>query len=133
MPDITNSLELWKLFSDAFPGYFKEVAEAFLPIVCIFAVFQIPRCRLGLTEIIRICIGLAYTYLGLVFFLTGANVGFMPVGNMLGELIGGLSYNWIIVPIGMLLGYFIVAAEPAVHVLNRQVAEMTEELYPRKP
>ena len=132
VPDITNSLELWKLFSDAFPGYFKEVAEAFLPIVCIFAIFQIPRCRLGLTEIIRICIGLAYTYLGLVFFLTGANVGFMPVGNMLGELIGGLSYNWIIVPIGMLLGYFIVAAEPAVHVLNRQVAEMTEGAIPQK-
>ena len=132
VPDITNSLELWKLFSDAFPGYFKEVAEAFLPIVCIFAIFQIPRCRLGLTEIIRICIGLAYTYLGLVFFLTGANVGFMPVGNMLGELIGQLPYNWIIVPIGMLLGYFIVAAEPAVHVLNRQVAEMTEGAIPQK-
>lgn len=132
VPDITNSLELWKLFSDAFPGYFKEVAEAFLPIVCIFAIFQIPRCRLGLSEIIRICIGLAYTYLGLVFFLTGANVGFMPVGNMLGELIGQLPYNWIIVPIGMLLGYFIVAAEPAVHVLNRQVAEMTEGAIPQK-
>ena len=57
----------------------------------------------------------------------------MPVGNMLGELIGGLSYNWIIVPIGMLLGYFIVAAEPAVHVLNRQVAEMTEGAIPQKP
>ena len=54
------------------------------------------------------------------------------VGNMLGELIGGLSYNWIIVPIGMLLGYFIVAAEPAVHVLNRQVAEMTEGAIPQK-
>ena len=132
VPDITDSLELWKLFSDAFPGYFKEVAEAFLPIVCIFAIFQIPRCRLGLSEIIRICIGLAYTYLGLVFFLTGANVGFMPVGNMLGELIGHLPYNWIIVPIGMLLGYFIVAAEPAVHVLNRQVAEMTEGAIPQK-
>ena len=132
VPDITDSLELWKLFSDAFPGYFKEVAEAFLPIVCIFAIFQIPRCRLGLSEIIRICIGLAYTYLGLVFFLTGANVGFMPVGNMLGELIGQLPYNWIIVPIGMLLGYFIVAAEPAVHVLNRQVAEMTEGAIPQK-
>ncbi len=133
VPEISNSLELWQLFADAFPGYFKEVAEAFLPIVCIFVIFQLPKSsRLAADEIIRICVGLAYTYLGLVCFLTGANVGFMPVGNVLGELLGSLSYRWIVVPIGMLLGYFIVAAEPAVHVLNRQVAEMTEGAIPQK-
>ena len=74
--------------------------------------------------------GLAYTYLGLVIFLTGVNVGFMPAGNYLGSVIAGLSCNWIIIPIGMLIGYFIVMAEPAVYVLMRQVEELTDGAIP---
>ena len=132
VPEISNSMELWKLYADAFPHYFKEVAMAFLPIAGIFAVFQLPKSRMRGNELVRALVGILYTYLGLVLFLTGANVGFMPVGNYLGELIGILPYRWIIVPIGMLLGYFIVAAEPAVHVLNKQVADMTEGAIPQK-
>ena len=132
VPQINNSMELWQLFAHAFPEYFKEVAMAFLPIVGIFLIFQIPGSRMRGQELVRACVGMLYTYIGLVLFLTGANTGFMPVGNYLGELIGILSYKWIIVPVGMLLGYFIVAAEPAVHVLNKQVEDMTEGTIPQK-
>ena len=76
-------------------------------------------------SIIKIVVGLVYTYIGLVLFLTGVNVGFMPAGNFLGQTIAGLSFSWIIVPIGMIIGYFIVKAEPAVFVLTKQVEEMT--------
>ena len=76
--------------------------------------------------------GLGYTYVGLVLFLTGVNVGFMPVGNYIGQIIGGMAQNWIIVPIGVVIGYFIVAAEPAVHVLNRQVLTITAGAIPQK-
>ena len=58
-------------------------------------------------------------------FLTGVNVGFMPAGQYLGEIIASHSYRWILVPVGMVIGYFIVKAEPAVHVLTRQVEEIT--------
>ena len=70
---------------------------------------------------------LCYT-LGTIWFclLTGVNVGFMPAGNYLGQLIAQLPYRWIIVPIGMLIGYFIVIAEPAVYVLTKQVEELTD-------
>ena len=74
---------------------------------------------------IKICIGLFYTYIGLVLFLTGANVGFIPAGNYLGMVLGNLPYNWILVPLGMVIGYFIVKAEPAVQVLNKQVEDVT--------
>ena len=74
---------------------------------------------------VKIIIGIIYTYIGLVLFLTGVNVGFMPAGNYLGQVIAGISYPWIIVPIGMLIGYFIVKAEPAVYVLTEQVEELT--------
>ena len=56
----------------------------------------------------------------------------MPVGNYIGRQLGALDYNWILVPIGMLIGYFIVTAEPAVHVLNKQVYEMTSGAIPKK-
>lgn len=132
LPAIENSRELWRLFGTAFPGYFKEVAGALLPIVIFFGLFQIFKLRLPKTEILRIGIGMIYTYLGLVLFLTGANVGFMPLGNYVGQLIGELEHNWIIIPIGMVIGYFIVSAEPAVHVLNKQVEEMTSGAIPQK-
>ena len=70
-------------------------------------------------------VGFLYTYLGLVLFLTGVNVGFMAVGNFLGSSIASLDCNWVLIPIAMIIGYFIVAAEPAVHILNRQVEEIT--------
>lgn len=50
----------------------------------------------------------------------------MPAGNYLGQLIAQLPYRWIIIPIGMLIGYFIVIAEPAVYVLTKQVEELTD-------
>ena len=64
--------------------------------------------------------------IGLVLFLTGANVGFMPAGNYLGQVLAGQSFRWVLIPIGMLIGYFIVRAEPAVYVLNKQVEEVTD-------
>ena len=66
------------------------------------------------------------------FFLTGVNVGFSPAGSYLGQQIAALSYHWILIPIGMLMGWFIVQAEPAVHVLNKQVEEITSGAIPGK-
>ena len=73
--------------------------------------------RLPWRNLRKIAVGLVYTYVGLVLFLTGANVGFIPAGNYLGQELEGLCARWILVPIGMLIGYFIVKAEPAVYVL----------------
>ena len=80
----------------------------------------------------RITVGLIFTYLGLVLFLTGVNVGFMPVGNYIGKMIGAADYYWILIPLAMLIGYFIVDAEPAVHVLNKQVETITAGSIPAR-
>ena len=130
IPEIGDSTALWQLFFVAFPTYFKEIAVSLLPIAAFFAVFDLVSLHLERKQLIRIGVGLAYTYLGLVIFLTGVNVGFMPAGNYLGSVIAGLSCNWIIIPIGMLIGYFIVMAEPAVYVLMRQVEELTDGAIP---
>ncbi|MDO5116566.1 MAG: DUF1538 domain-containing protein [Synergistaceae bacterium] len=132
VPDISDSQELWNLFAVEFPRFFHEIAISVLPIVLFFLAFQIFKLKLYGTEMIQITAGILYTYLGLVLFLTGVNVGFMPVGNYIGQLIGGLAHRWVIVPIGMVIGYFIVMAEPAVHVLNKQVVEITAGAIPKK-
>ncbi len=125
IPIIDNTVDLWHLFAVEFPTYIKEIAVSLLPIIIFFALFQIVSRDINKRNIIKIVIGLIYTYIGLVLFLTGVNVGFMPAGNFLGQTIAGLSYSWIIIPIGMVIGYFIVRAEPAVFVLTKQVEEIT--------
>lgn len=125
LPDAADSVALWGMFAEGFPTYFKEMAVSLLPIVLFFGIFQLISRDIKKKGIIKILIGLVYTYIGLVLFLTGVNVGFMPAGNYLGQVIAGLPFSWIIVPIGMVIGYFIVLAEPAVFVLTKQVEEMT--------
>ena len=126
LPEVSDSVELWQLFHEGLPTYLKEIAVSLLPIILMFGVFQIAALRLSRRALGRIGVGLIYTYIGLVLFLTGANIGFMPAGNYLGQVLAGQNWRWIILPIGMLIGYFIVKAEPAVYVLNKQVEEVTD-------
>ena len=126
LPEVQDSVELWQLFQEGLPTYLHEIAGSLLPIVLLFGLFQVVALRLDKRTLSRIGVGLIYTYLGLVLFLTGANVGFMPAGNYLGQVLAGQPYRWLLIPIGMLIGYFIVRAEPAVYVLNKQVEEVTD-------
>lgn len=126
VPEIGNSIELWELFRVGFPTYMEEIAVSLLPIIAFFGLFQIFVLKLNRRKLKKILVGLIYTYIGLVLFLTGANVGFMPAGNYLGQVIAKLDYPWIIIPIAMVIGFFIVKAEPAVYVLNKQVEEITD-------
>ena len=132
IPRVETSKDLWHLFAHEIPEYILEVAKALLPIVGFFALFQLFKLKLKKENIFRISVGFIYTFIGLVLFLCGANVGFMTVGNYVGRELGALSYSWIVIPLGMLIGYFIVEAEPAVHVLNKQVYEMTSGSIPPK-
>ena len=125
IPVIRDSVELWKYFATGLPQYIEEIAISLLPIVAFFAVFQIISLKMKGRALLKVVIGILYTYVGLVLFLTGVNVGVMPAGNYLGETIAGLSYRWVLIPIGMVIGYFIVKAEPAVYVLKEQVEEIT--------
>lgn len=125
IPIIDNTVDIARLFTEELPFYFKEMAISIFPIIFFFALFELFARDIQRRTLIRICVGLLETYLGLVLFLTGVNVGFMPAGNYLGQTIAQLPYAWIIVPLGMLIGYFIVKAEPAVYVLTKQVEEIT--------
>ena len=123
---IEDTVELWQMFAHELPAYMGEIAVSLLPIVVFFGLFQIVSLRLSGRSLVKIIVGLVYTYIGLVLFLTGANVGFMPAGSYLGSVMAGESYRYLLIPVGALIGFFIVKAEPAVYVLNHQVEEITD-------
>lgn len=113
------------IFANQLPHFALEVILALSPIILLFVFFQIRFLKLPKRELLRIAIGMVYTFLGLVLFLTGVNVGFLPAGTYLGESLGASSFSWVLVPLGVIIGYFIVGAEPAVPVLIDQVEEVT--------
>ena len=122
---IENTVALGADYLHAFPEYLKEVAVALLPIFAFFLLFQLFSLKLRKLPFLRILIGIAYTYVGLVLFLTGVNVGFSPLGYVLGGALTEGKLIWLLVPLAMLMGWFIINAEPAVHILNKQVEELS--------
>lgn len=132
LPSLETTRDLMKTYISHMPSYFLEVLIALAPIVLLFGVLQAVSLHLPLREIRRLGVGLVYTYLGLVIFLTGVNVGFLPMGDDLGRRIAGGGTPWALIPLGMLMGYLAVAAEPAVHVLNEQVEQVTSGAISKK-
>lgn len=97
--EVDTSRQLWLLFSSELPTYMKEISLSLFPIFMFFMIFQVISLRLSKRALTRILVGLAYTYIGLVLFLTGANVGFMPAGNYLGQILASGRHPKIIIPI----------------------------------
>ena len=126
IPQYATIGEIAMAYLGAFPHYIEEVALALLPVIAVFLVLQVVSLHLERHELMKIGVGMGYTFVGLVLFLTGVNVGFMPMGTFVGQALGGSDRAWLLVPIGALIGWFIVSAEPAVHVLKEQVEDVTE-------
>ena len=122
---VVTTQDVARVFAQGLPLYAKEVLVSLLPIIAVFLIFQMMTRRYQKRQIKRIAVGFAYTYIGLVLFLCGANVGFAQLGSYLGKELPGVSFRWILIPIGMLIGYYIVKAEPAIQVLNHQVETAT--------
>ena len=122
---VATTVELGKDYLHALPEYLWEVTMALLPIVVFFLIFQVISLKLRKLPFMRIVIGILYTYLGLVLFLTGVNVGFSPLGYALGAALAEGWKVYLLAPLPMLMGWFIINAEPAVHTLNKQVEELS--------
>lgn len=123
---VVTTRDVVRVFGGRLPAYAREVIVSLFPIAVVFIIFQLITRRYHRRQLKRIAVGLIYTYIGLVLFLCGVNVGFAPVGSFLGQELASLVFNWVLVPIGMLIGYYIVKAEPAIQVLNHQVENITE-------
>ena len=101
----------------------REVVIALALIIAFFVILQLTVLKLPRAKIIQIIIGIAYTFVGLVVFLTAVKVGFMPIGLKLGKMLA--DNRAVLITFGLILGMVVVLAEPAIHVLNKQVEEVT--------
>lgn len=124
--DIGTITDLLTAFLHSFFKCLKEVAIAILPVSVFFFIINGLFIRLPKQRVTRIIFGLLYTYIGLSLFLTGVSAGFMDMGFDLGRRLTSLSSGWVLVPVGMIIGAFIVLAEPAVHVLCKQVENISD-------
>ena len=122
---VFTTRDVAKVFALNLPHYAEEVVIAIAPLLAVFFLFQRMTHRYPKRQRRRVLMGFVYTYMGLVLFLCGVNIGFAPVGAKLGEALARPPYTYLLVPIGMLIGYYIVKAEPAIQVLNHQIQTVT--------
>lgn len=132
IPTVSTTYDVMRQFADAIPQYGSEVIVSILPVAGVFVLFQLFTRSYHKRQVLRMVVGIIYTILGLVLFLTGVNVGFAPVGNLLGSNLAQSAFKWIMLPIGAIIGFYIVKAEPAVQVLNKQVEDITGGTISRK-
>ncbi len=107
------------------PEVTLDVVKALGPLAVMFIIFQVALLHMPRQQVRRTILGVIYTFIGLVIFLTGVNGGFMPAGQVMGASIGSLGNGWWLVPVGLLFGAVVVCAEPAVWVLTDQVEEVS--------
>lgn len=123
--DIDYTKSVVELYLEGFVEYAKEVLIALAPIVILFLIFNVLFIKIGKKKLIKMGVGIIYTYFGLVLFLTAVNIGYMPIGMMIGKVLASASHSIILIPIGFVIGLVVVLAEPAVHVLNKQVEQVS--------
>ena len=115
-----------------FGDVLAEVSLALVPLILFFMFFQIFMLQLPWKKVKDIFIGIVLTFLGLALFLQGVHVGFLPVGREIGDIVGEWGYQWVLIPVGFLLGFVATFAEPAVRVLNTEVDKVTSGYIPSK-
>lgn len=127
-----DTVELGFAYIKSIPTYMVEVFSALMPILLIFLVFQVLSFHLTKDAFGRILVGIVFTYIGLVIFLLGVNLGFSALGQILGQTMSGGWTRYLLIPVYALIGWFVVSAEPAVHVLTKQVEEISAGAVSRK-
>ena len=136
LPAFDNSQTMGLAFLAKFPHVIKDVLMGLLPILAFFLIYQLCTVRVHKKEMAQIFIGAGYTFVGMLLFLVGVNVGFMPVGSIIGDALANSTLfpgaEWLVVPIAMIIGFCMTYAEPAVGVLNKQVEEATSGTIPNK-
>ena len=131
VPDYAVSDDVLHAFLHTAGHTCKEVAIALGLIVTFFLICQFVFLKLNRRQLAKIAVGVAFTYVGLVMFLTGVNVGFMPIGYKIGYSMAQMN-DYILILFGLIVGVLVVLAEPAIHVLNAQVEDVTGGLVKKK-
>jgi hypothetical protein len=122
-----NEINIFGGFSDIA----LDVVQAIVPLIFLFILFQFLFLKMPRSYVLNLLKGTAIAVVGLILFLQGVRIGFLPVGTALGETLGGFTAKWVLVPVGFALGFLATFGEPAVRILTSQV-EQASSGYLRK-
>jgi hypothetical protein len=126
----SNLLSIIKLYIKSLPIYLKEVGISLSPIIVLFLIYNFVYLKISKKEFFKIIKGLVYTFIGLVVFLTGVNIGFLPMSYLIGKT---LAVNeLLLIPLSALIGFFIIYSEPAIKVLLEQIEDITNGTITKK-
>ena len=112
-------------FIDVLLKSFEDVALMILPIVAIFLIFQFAVLKLPKFKVYKMIVGIIFTYVGMVLFLTSVNCVYHSVASSIGSKIASSDFSWVAYPFGLFVGAVSAMAEPAVHILQKQVEHLT--------
>lgn len=112
-------------YSKEFVNMIKDITLSLIPIIIIFVIYQLLKKEMSKKEIRKVTVGLSFVLFGLAIFLTGANIGFMNAGYTFGNVLAGSNFVYLLIPLSMLIGYFIVLAEPTTKLLIEQIVDLT--------
>lgn len=122
---VSNFLEMIEEIAHVFVLKLGDIATAISGILLFIIIFEFAFLKVKFKKFLKLIVGLVYVFFGIAIFLSGAELGFMKIGTMIGNIFGNVEHTWLIIPIGMIIGFFVVMAEPSVQVLNKQVDEIT--------
>ena len=108
-----------------------EILIALLPLIAFFIYFQMAYLKLPSMEVVNMVKGVVLTFLGIVFFLQGVNIGFLPTGELIGQGMIQYTGKWLVIPVGFILGIVATFAEPAVRALCNEVEKVTAGYIPQ--
>ncbi|MBR4873222.1 MAG: DUF1538 domain-containing protein [Clostridia bacterium] len=126
----------WHVVGETLVDVMKEVSLALVLIVVFFTILQLACLKLPRKKIYQIGVGILYTFVGLVIFLTAVSVGFMPIGEKMGIELAKRTEEFgnplLMIAFSLVLGMVVVLAEPAVHVLKKQVEDITDGMVSKR-
>ena len=111
---------------ECFIKSFKEISLALLPILIVFYISRLFDTKMSKYEHIRMIFGIILSLLGLTLFLTGVSSGFLEIGYRIGNTFASSTYKYLLIPVGMIIGYIIIRLEPAVKILIKRISDLTE-------
>lgn len=120
-----ESAGVWGAFIDQLPLTTRDSFLSLIPVLILFYILNAVSLKKSKRKLIRINIGLVYTILGLILFLTGVNAGFMEASQSVGYLLAETKGNGWVIIVGIIFGVLTIPAEPSVHVLTTQIEEET--------
>lgn len=121
----TQVLPVGEALAHAFRNQSINVALAMVPIILFFFIYNAVFVHLPKKQILKIIVGLVYTYIGLVLFLSGVEGAFTPIADFVGNQLANEKL-WMLLLVAGVIGVVVVLCEPAVQVLVKQVEQVSD-------